>query len=354
MARAAAVMDRAMRTVGIPGKAFLPMMVGFGCTVPAIYATRTLDSSRDRLLTGLVTPFMSCGARLPVYVLLAGVFFAGSAGTLVFSMYVLGIVVAVLIALLLSRTVLRESEPTPFVMVMPEFRLPNARTIWALVWDRTWAFIKGAGTVIFAASIAVWLLLAVPLGGEGGFADTDPEDSVFGGVSKVVAPVLQPAGFGEWEQSGALLTGFVAKEVVVSTMAQLYSVDEAAEETGNEDGFIDELRGIGTSFVGAAVDTFKTMPGVIGLDFVDLTDESSSGLQEAIASSFEDSSGGNGRAAALAFMVFVLLYTPCMSAVAAFRHEFGTKWMSVSVIGQFAVAWVGALAAFQLGKLVGI
>ena len=353
MARAAAVMDRAMRAVGIPGKAFLPMMVGFGCTVPAIYATRTLDSHRDRLLTGLITPFMSCGARLPVYVLLASVFFAGDKSMVVFAMYVLGIAVAVLIGFLLSRTALREEEPAAFVMVMPEFRLPNARTVWILVWQRTASFIKGAGTTILMASMVVWLLLAVPLTGNGGFGDTEVEDSAFGLVAKGVAPTLDPLGFGEWEQSGALLTGFVAKEVVVSTMAQLYTV-AGVEENEDGGGFREDLVEIGSTFIAAGGDTLRAVPGVFGLDFLDLTDESESELQAAVRSSFEESSGGRGRLAALAFMVFVLLYTPCMAAVGAFRQEFGTKWMWVSVLGQAAIAWLGALIVFQGGSSLGL
>lgn len=351
MARAAAVMDRAMRAVGIPGKAFLPMMVGFGCTVPAIYATRTLDSSRDRVLTGLVTPFMSCGARLPVYVLLASVFFPGHTSTVVFAMYLLGILVAVTVGLLLSRTVLREREPAPFVMVLPEFRLPNARTVWSLVRQRTWAFVRGAGTVILGASLGVWLLLAIPTGGTGSFADTEVQDSAFGAVSEAVAPVFEPLGFGTWEQAGALVTGFVAKEVVVSTMAQLYAT-EAAEVEEPSSG-VAGLREIATSFVGAAADTLRAIPGVVGLDLLNLEDRSSSGLQTAVRGSFEQSSGGHGALAGLAFMVFVLLYTPCVATVAALRHEFGTRWMWVSVIGQFVVAWLGALMVFQGGLLLG-
>jgi ferrous iron transport protein B len=352
MARAAAVMDRAMRAVGIPGKAFLPMMVGFGCTVPAIYATRTLDSSRDRLLTGLITPFMSCGARLPVYVLLAAIFFADAKGTIVFGMYLLGILVAVLVGLLLSRTALREEEPSPFVMVMPDFRLPNARTVWMLVWQRTMAFVKGAGTTILLASMVVWLLLAIPIGGGGTFTDSEVEDSAFGVVAKGFAPVLEPAGFGEWEQSGALLTGFVAKEVVVSTMSQLYAVE--GEEEAGDPSFSDDVTEIGMSFVDATVDTLKAVPGVVGLDFFDLEDDGDTALQAAVRNSFEESSDGRGSLAALAFMVFVLLYTPCMAAVGAFRHEFGAKWMWVSVIGQFLIAWAGAMIVFQGGKLIGL
>ncbi len=353
MSRAAAVMDRAMRAVGIPGKAFLPMMVGFGCTVPAIYATRTLDSSRDRLLTGLITPFMSCGARLPVYVLLSAVFFADTKSMVVFGMYVLGIAVAVLVGFLLSRTALREEDPAPFVMVMPEFRLPNLRTVWILVTQRTGSFIKGAGTTILVASMVVWFLLAVPLGGEGSFADTDVEDSAFGLVSKGVAPVLQPLGFGEWEQSGSLLSGFVAKEVVVSTMAQLYSV-EAVDEQEATSGFVDDLGEIASTFITAGEHTLRTIPAVFGLDFLDLEDESDTALQGAVRQSFDSSSGGKGELAALAFMVFVLLYTPCMAAVGAFRQEFGTKWMWISVTGQLVIAWLGAVLVYQGGSMLGL
>lgn len=353
MSRAAAVMDRAMRAVGIPGKAFLPMMVGFGCTVPAIYATRTLDSSRDRLLTGLITPFMSCGARLPVYVLLAAVFFADAKSMVVFGMYVLGIAVAVLIGFLLSRTALREEEPAPFVMVMPEFRLPNLRTVWILVRQRTGSFIKGAGTTILVASIVVWLLLALPLGGDGGFADTEVEDSAFGLVSRAAAPALEPLGFGEWEQSGSLLSGFVAKEVVVSTMAQLYSV-EAAVEVEESPGVVEDLGEVWSTFLAAGEDTLRTIPAVFGLDFLDLESESDTALQGAVRKSFDRSSGGKGGLAALAFMVFVLLYTPCMAAVGAFRQEFGTKWMWISVTGQLAVAWFGAFLVYQGGSVLGL
>jgi len=353
MARAAIVMERAMRAIGLPGKAFLPMMVGFGCTVPAIYATRTLDTQRDRLLTGLLTPFMSCGARLPVYVLLASVFFVGGRSTVVFAMYLTGIAMAVAIGAVLSRTVFREAEPVPFVMVVPEFRLPHARTVWSLVKRRTWAFVRGAGTLILGASIAVWLLLAIPIGG-GSFADTDIVDSAFGGASRLVSPVMSPLGLGEWEQSGALLSGFVAKEVVVSTMAQLYTGTDPEPAEGESGGFVADLGSIGTDFLEASLDTLRAIPGVVGLDVVDLSAEHPTGLQQAMRSSFEASSGGRGDLAALAFMVFVLLYTPCVAAVSAFRHEFGVRWMWVSVLGQFVVAWLAALLVFQGGRMLGL
>jgi ferrous iron transport protein B len=350
MARAALVMDRAMRAIGIPGKAFLPMMVGFGCTVPAIYATRTLDSHRDRLLTGLLVPFMSCSARLPVYVLLASIFFAAHSGTVVFSMYLLGVLVAVVVGLALGRTMLRDDDPAPFVMVLPDYRLPNVRTVWTLVKRRTWAFIRGAGTMILAASIAVWALLAIPVGG-GSFGDTEVEDSAFGTVAGAAAPLLRPLGLGEWEQTGALMSGFVAKEVVVSTMGQLYGgvpEGDAASPSLGED-----LRGIGTGFFDATVGTLRAIPGIIGLDFTHVEDQTPTAVDVRIRDSFDGSSGGRGALAALAFMVFVLLYTPCMAAVAAFRHEFGTRWMLVSVFGQLGIAWLTGMLVFQAGRMLG-
>jgi ferrous iron transport protein B len=234
---------------------------------------------------------------------------------------------------------------------MPEFRLPNARTVLMLVRQRTISFIKGAGTTILVASIAVWFLLAVPLTGRWTFADVEVEDSAFGVVSKGVAPVLDPLGFGEWEQSGSLLSGFVAKEVVVSTMAQLYVGEgETAEEYPS---FLDDLGEIGSSFVAAGEETLRAIPGVVGVDFLDLEDDTATDLQNAVRISFEESSGGRGQLAALAFMVFVLLYTPCVAAVSAFRQEFGTRWTWVSVTGQFAIAWLGAFIVFQGGRLLG-
>jgi ferrous iron transport protein B len=295
---------------------------------------------------------MSCGARLPVYVLLATIFFADHKAAAIFAMYVLGIAVAVVIGLLLSRTVLREEEPAPFVMVLPEFRLPNVRTVWILVRQRTGSFIKGAGTTILVASIAVWFLLALPLSG-GRFADTEVEDSAFGVVSKGIAPVLEPLGIGDWEQSGSLLSGFVAKEVVVSTMAQLY-VTEVETTPDATNSFVADLAEIGTTFLEAGADTVRALPRVIGIDFLGFSDTSDSRLHAAVSASFDESSNGHGRPAALGFMVFVLLYTPCMAAVGAFRHEFGTRWMWVSVIGQFAIAWLGAFLAYQGGRLVGL
>ncbi len=225
MARAAFVMDRVMGGVGLQGKSFLPMLVGFGCTVPAVYATRTLENERDRILTTLLVPFMSCGARLPVYVIMASVFFPEYAGLAVFGMYLLGIAVAMVIGFLLKRSVLPVTDPMPAIMEMPPYRLPTFRSIWFHTWTRTRAFLREAGSIIFITTIIVWLLMAIPVGGSGSFGDTDVDESAFSSVAGAIAPALEPAGFGSWEATGSLMSGFVAKEVIVSTMAQVYGVE---------------------------------------------------------------------------------------------------------------------------------
>ncbi|MEA3502490.1 MAG: ferrous iron transport protein B [Actinomycetota bacterium] len=352
MARAAFVMDRAMRGVGLQGKSFLPMMVGFGCSVPAVYATRTLENERDRILTALLVPFMSCAARLPVYVIMASVFFPEYAGLAVFGMYLLGIAVAMVVGFVLRRSLLPVDNPMPGIMEMPPYRLPTFRSIWFHTWTRTRAFIQGAGSIIFVTMVVVWLLMAIPVGGSGVFADTDVDDSAFAATAGFVAPVLEPAGFGSWEATGALMSGFVAKEVVIGTMAQVYGVEEA--EAVDDPSILDSVAQIFTGFGTAVVDAVKAIPGIVGVDLTGAEEnETSGGLSASIRAGFEDSSGGHGALAALAFMVFILIYTPCMAAVAAIRHEIGTRWMWFSVVVQTSLAWVMAVAVFQGGKLVG-
>ncbi|MEA2057382.1 MAG: ferrous iron transport protein B [Actinomycetota bacterium] len=354
MARAAFVMDRAMRGIGLQGKSFLPMLVGFGCTVPAIYATRTLESDRDRTLTALLVPFMSCGARLPVYVLMATIFFPNHAGLVVFSMYLLGIVVAMAVGAILRRSVLRGGEAAPTIMELPPYRLPTVRSIWFHTWGRTRAFLRGAGTIILVTSVVVWLAMAIPVGGTGTFADADVDDSAFAAAAGAVAPALAPLGFGSWEASGSLMSGFVAKEVIISTMAQVYGVEE---DTASESAkpVLEDVSEIVVGFGRATVDTVKAVPAIVGIDLRESDEEEVQGdLAIAIEAGFEESSGGHGALAALAFMVFVLLYTPCMAAIAAQRHELGTRWMWGSVLGQTALAWVMAFVVFQGGLLLGV
>jgi ferrous iron transport protein B len=353
MARAAFVMDRLMRGVGLQGKSFLPMLVGFGCTVPAVYATRTLDNERDRILTSLLVPFMSCGARLPVYVLMSAVFFPDHAGLVVFSMYLLGIAVALVIGLVLRSTVLPVAEYAPTIMEMPPYRMPTFRTIWLQTWVRTKAFIESAGTIIFVTMLAVWLLMAIPVSGAGTFADTEIDDSAFAAIAGVVAPVFEPAGFGSWEATGSLMSGFVAKEVVIGTMAQVYGVeDEEIDE--DPPSTVDSVKDLAGGFGVASLDAVKAVPGILGIHLADADrEEDSSALISSIRVGFEETSSGHGGLAGLSFMVFVLLYTPCMAAVGAIRHEIGTRWMWASVVGQSLIAWVMAVVVFQGGMLLG-
>ncbi len=355
LARAAFVMDRLMYSIGLPGRSFIPMLVGFGCNVPAIMATRTIEDKNDRLITILINPFISCGARLPVYVLFAAVFFAQNSGAAVFSMYLLGIVTAILLGIVLKNSLFKGKEQSTFVMELPPYRLPTLRGIWFHTWERTSAFLRKAWTVIMATSILLWLLMAIPAGGQGNFADTDVNHSVFATVTHAISPAFAPLGFGSWEASGALVTGFVAKEVVVSTMSQVYAVEEAEEEATETPTFFEDLGEVVTSFVGATVDTVKSLPLIVGINLFDEeAEEEPSALMSAIKNGFESSSGGHGALAALAFMVFVLIYTPCMVAVAAERQELGMNWTWVSVFGQLALAWLMALIVFQGGKLLGL
>lgn len=354
MARAAFVMDRLMHVLGLHGKSFLPMIVGFGCTVPALMATRTLDNEKDRILTGLLVPFMSCGARLPVYVLLASIFFPHNSGMVVFWIYVLGIVIAFLIGLLLKNTLFKGKDQSPFVLELPPYRVPTLKGIWFHTWERTSAFVQKAWSLILVTSIVIWLLLALPVTGGNTFADVPVADSTFASMSSMIAPTFKPLGFGEWEMSGSLVTGFVAKEVVVSTMMQVYDIEEL-EEAAETTTFFEDLGEILTSFVGAVWDTIRSIPLIIGVDVFDGEDEAeSTALMQAVEASFNGSSGGHGALASVSYMAFVLLYTPCMVAIAAERKELGAKWTWFSVIGQLVVAWVVSFIIFQGGLLLGI
>ncbi|WP_298814590.1 ferrous iron transport protein B [Chloroflexus sp.] len=355
MARAAFVMDRVMRLFGLHGKSFLPMIVGFGCSVPAIYATRTLDSRRDRILTGLLVPFMSCSARLPVYVLITMIFFPQYAGHVIFALYLIGIATAVGVGALLRGLLFRQQPATPFVLELPPYRLPAPGNIWRQMWERTSAFVRKAGTIILTASIVVWLLLAIPVGGEGQFANTPVEQSAFAGLARATTPVFAPLGFGNWESSGALVTGLIAKEVVVGTLTQVYTGGEAAADDTAAMTLSEDLVLIVGDFGAAVGEALRALVGMVGFEIgAALEEPVTTGLAAAIQVGLATSSNGHGELAALAFLVFVLLYTPCVATLAASRHEFGLRWMLVSLVGQFVIAWLAALLVFQGGLALGI
>lgn len=311
MARAAFVMDGLMMKMGLPGKSFLPMMVGFGCTVPAIYATRTLENEKDRLLTALLVPFMSCGARLPVYVLFAAIFFPTRAGWVVFSLYLLGVLVAILLGFVLRKSLFDNKEQTPLLMELPPYRFPDLKSVGQQTWNRMSGFLKNAASLILAASMVLWLLMAIPAGSSAGrFGAVDNDQSLFARISGLVAPALKPLGFGTWEAGSALITGFVAKELVVTSLAQTYQAPAAS------------------------------------------TTDPAGDHRQSIYQSFTTTGNGYPALAGLAFMIFVLLYTPCIATVSAIRQEFGTRWMWRSIVGQLAIAWLAAFLVFQGGKLL--
>ncbi len=354
MARAAFVMDRFMHALGLHGKSFLCMIVGFGCTVPACYATRTLENEQDRILTGLLVPFMSCGARLPVYVLFASVFFPQNSNTVVFLLYLTGILVAVLMGFILSRTLFKRQGSTPFVLELPPYRMPTAKNIWFHMWERTSSFVRKAFSIIMITSVLLWFAMMIPVNG-GNFAESDIADSGFASVSQVFTPLLKPAGFGSWQASGSLITGFVAKEVIVSSMAQIFEIEEEAEEEAVQTTFLQDVGDVVVGFANATLDTIKSVPLIVGINlFGEEAEEDLPQLNTAVGQHFENVSGGHGALASVAFMVFVLLYTPCMVAVAAQRHEFGNKWALFGMVMQLGVAWIAAVAIFQGGLLLGL
>ncbi|MCT1459969.1 ferrous iron transport protein B [Aestuariimicrobium sp. p3-SID1156] len=309
MARAAVVADRLMRAIGLPGKAFLPLIVGFGCNVPAIAATRVMPTLRQRILTALLVPFTSCSARLTVYVMMGSIFFPGHAGTVVFAMYLVSIALIVLTGLLLKHTLWRTMGSEALIMDLPPYQRPTLRLISMATWTRLKGFLQTATGIIVATVIAVWALQATPVTGGHSFGEVPPDDSAYAAVARTVSPIFAPAGFDTWQTTGALVTGFVAKEAVISSWAQTYAVED---------------------------------PGATG----DQTE-----LGAAITSAFDDSSGGHTLPAVWAFMVFLLAYTPCVATLAAQKREIGLKWTIFGVALQLATAWVLAVAVFQVGRL---
>lgn len=316
MARAAFVMDRAMRALGLDGRAFLPIIVGFGCNLPALAATRTLSDSRQRVLTGMLVPFAACSARLSVFLVVAHAFFPKYAGLVVFLMYVASVMVILLVGVLLRHTMFRGLEPEPLMLALPAYQCPRALQLARSVLLRLWGFIRGASVIIISMITALWLLQGIPVtANAGGFAHVDDvHDSAYGVLADAVAPVFAPAGFDDWHASAALITGFVAKEVVVGSMSQSYHADEPDDAASQQAG-----------------------EGTLG---------------QKLRASFDQSSHGHGKAAAIAFLLFTLAYTPCLATVAEMRRQFGTKVAARSVLLSLAVAYVIAIIAFQTLRLI--
>jgi len=340
MARAAFVMDRMMHAIGLHGKSFIPLLLGFGCNVPAIYATRTLENARDKALTALLIPLMSCGARLPVYVVFTAAFFSACAGSVLWSLYVLGVVLAVLMGLLFKKTLFRGEAPV-FIMELPPYRMPTARSLLIHTWEKGKHYLIKAGTWILAISVFVWFGLHLPWGVE------SQKDSFLGRAGQAIAPVFEPLGFGTWEAASSLLTGVVAKEIVISTMGELYV--PKAEEKKETPTLGEDIREIGASFGGAFVEAAKNVFSTFGVATMSTeAEEDTVTLRTIIARAFTPLS-------AYAFMAFVLLYWPCFIVIVAMRHEFGTwKWAGVAVAYQTLLAWVVAFVIYQGGRWMGL
>ena len=295
MARVAFIMDKIMRKMGLSGKAFIPMIVGFGCSVPAIMTARTLESEKDRKLTALLIPLMSCNARLPVYSIFAAVFFPNSIGLVVASLYFLGILLAFILGIIFKHTIFKNEEEFNsnkneikiLLIELPEYKLPSLKNLLNQLYEKTKSFLMKAGTLIFAMSIILWFLSNFNFSGM-----TDVNDSILASVGGFIAPIFKPLGFGNWQSSVSLLTGLIAKETVVSSMSVIFAGD---------------------------------LQVMLPLHFTSLS--------------------------ALSFLVFVLLYTPCITVVGTMKKEFGTKLTLFSVTYQLVLAWIVAFLVFNIGSL---
>ncbi len=293
MSRVAFVMDKLLRRIGLSGRSFVPMLIGFGCSVPAIMATRTLSSERDRKMTMLLIPFMSCSAKIPIYAVFTAAFFPNNGGLVMTCLYVFGMLVGIIAAKVLSKTAFT-GKPVPFVMELPNYRMPSLKTVLLLMWEKAWDFIRRAFTVIFAATIVIWFLqnfdVRLNVVGQGS------GDSLLAILGTWLAPVFAPLGFGDWRVATALVTGLMAKEAVISTLGV--------------------LMGVGANLGSAALGSLFTLPS------------------------------------AVSFLVFCLLYTPCVAALAALRRELGSGVKTLLVmLSQCCVAW---LAAFCVYTLMGV
>lgn len=287
MSRAAFLMDNIMRKVGLSGKAFIPMVMGLGCSSPAIMATRTLDSEKDRKITALISPLMTCGAKLPIYAVFVAIFFPKNAALVTTSLYLLGIVVAILVALVLNKTSFK-TDIEPFILELPEYKLPTLNALLKNTWNKSKGFLIRVVTVMFAMSVAIWLLSSFNFNG---FTE-DMNNSFLSYLGKLMTPLFSPLGFGDWRASVSILTGLGAKEIVISTMQVLY---------GNLDTVLP------TIFTGVT---------------------------------------------AYGFLVFSALYTPCIAALATMRKEYGNKMMFTSLIYQFVIAWIGAFIVKIIGSTI--
>lgn len=350
MSRAAFVMDRFMCVIGLPGKSFVPMIVGFGCNVPAIIATRTLDNQRDRILTNLMNPFMSCGARLPVYALFAAAFFPVGGQNLVFGLYLFGIVVAVLTGLIMRYTLL-QGEPTPFLMELPTYHLPTLRGIYIKTWDRLKTFIFNAGKLIVPMVLVLNILNS--LGTDGSFGRENSDQSVLSEIGRVLTPAFQPMGIqpDNWPATVGIFTGVLAKEAVVGTLDALYSQMAANAENQEEEAF--ELSKALLAACQTVPDNLKAIADKLldplGLGIGNVNDVAAAAEQQEVkvATFGVMQSQFDGQIGAFAYLLFILLYAPCVAATAAVYKETNAAWALFVVCWTTFVAYMTATLFYQ-------
>ena len=353
MSRAAFVADRFMRFLGLPGKAFVPMIVGFGCSVPALMGTRTLENKRERFLTLFLVPFMSCGARLPVYALFGAAFFGKSAGNLVFAIYVVGIVIALLYGLLLRKTLFVGKEST-FIMELPPYHLPKFRNLFRHAWLRLREFIFRAGKIVLIMVTVLGFMGSI--GTDGSFGNTDNEKSVLSVVGSTITPVFEPFGVEEdnWPASVALFTGLFAKEAIVGTLNSLYSIEDQAgsdeAEGKEEEGF--SLKATAKEALGSIPENLAGIFGKLAnpLGVEEAIEESEDAENEEIASALSGMRAHFrlGKFQVFAYLLFILLYVPCLAALGTAFRELGKFYGTLMVVFQTAIGWSLSVLFFQL------
>jgi ferrous iron transport protein B len=336
MSRAAFLMDKLMRSIGLNGKAFLPLLLGFGCSVPSIYATRTLEDEKSRKITALISPLMSCGARLPVYALFTAAFFPGNMPFVVMTLYFAGVVTAVAIAFVLKKLKYFGKSEEMFLIELPPYRMPTAKMIWNSMWHRTKEYVQKAGTVILGVLIILWALTYFPAAG-------DAEKSFIGRGAKVIQPIFQPTGFGDsWEAVASIFPGIVAKEVVVGYLAQTIGKETETEEEVVYDFATDsknEIIGLATAIKSSVESIVKFK--VEGFELEGAEDSFNNKLREKFTP-----------LSAYSFMIFVLLVIPCVATLGVIKQEFGWKMMFIEIVILSVVPWIASTAVYQIGSIL--
>ncbi len=347
LARAAFVVDNVMQKIGLPGKAFVPLIVGFGCTVPAVMSARVLDSERERITTIMMSPFMSCGARLPVYALFAAAFFPDSGQNLVFLLYLIGIAAAIFTGFLLKKTVLSGTSSLN-IMELPPYEIPHLKAISKRVWQRTYGFVTGAGKTIVVVVCLLNFLNSI--GTDGSFGHQDSEKSILSRSAQVVMPILAPMGIKEenWQAGVGIITGIFAKEVLVATFNSLYSPKNTDDQSEPSivDSWHEATASIKENLLGIAPDD------PLGIDVGDLSDLATVAEEQHVELSTYQvmQAAFVGQLGAFSYLLFILLYTPCVAAMGAIKNEVGSRWAGFAAIWSFLLAYLMATLCFQVGN----